>query len=59
MEQLPNDPFILFSTVNTLLRDKYASLDELCDDMNVAKETIEKKLATAGFEYNEKSNKFW
>lgn len=59
MDKLPNDPMILFSTVNMLLRDDYSSLDELCDDMNVDRKEIEKKLAAAGFEYNEKNNKFW
>ena len=59
MERLPNDPMILFSTVNMLLRDNYQSLDELCDDMHVNRQDIESKLADAGFEYNVKNNKFW
>ena len=56
MERLPNDPMILFSTVNMLLRDNYQSLDELCDDMHVKRQDIETKLADAGFEYNVKNN---
>ncbi len=59
MEHLPNDPMMLFSAVNMLLRDEYSSLDALCDDMNVNRKDIENKLAAAGFEYNEKQNKFW
>ncbi len=59
MEHLPNDPMMLFSAVNMLLRDEYSSLDVLCDDMNVNRKDIENKLAAAGFEYNEKQNKFW
>lgn len=59
MEQLPQDPFILFSTINMLLRDKYASLNLLCDDLNINPADIEAKLATAGFEYNAEQNKFW
>lgn len=59
MEQLPKDPFILFSTINMLLRDKYASLAMLCDDMNVDQQALETQLATAGFEYNHEQNKFW
>ena len=54
MEHLPNDPMMLFSAVNMLLRDDYSSLDALCDDMNVNRKDIENKLAAAGFEYNEK-----
>ena len=50
---------MLFSVVNTKLRDEYANLDELCQDMNVNKQQIESKLAEAGFEYNASQNKFW
>mgnify|MGYP000074440587 CR=1 FL=1 len=38
--ELPKDPMMLFSFINTKLRDCYSSLDELCDDMNVNKETL-------------------
>ena len=40
MDRLPNDPMILFSAVNMLLRDNYGSLDELCDDMNVSRDDL-------------------
>lgn len=31
MDKLPNDPHILFSTVNMLMRDEdFETLDELC-----------------------------
>lgn len=59
MDRLPNDPMILFSAVNMLLRDNYSSLDELCDDMNVDRKALEEKLAGVGFEYNTAQNKFW
>ncbi|KGI61011.1 hypothetical protein HMPREF3034_00923 [Prevotella sp. DNF00663] len=59
MDKLPQDPMILFSTVNMLLRDNYSSLDELCDDMDVDRTALVAKLATAGFEYSEVNNKFW
>ncbi|MBO1364232.1 DUF4250 domain-containing protein [Prevotella sp. A2931] len=59
MDKLPNDPMILFSVVNMLLRDDYRSLDALCDDMDVNRHDLEKKLAAAGFEYSEEYNKFW
>ncbi len=57
--ELPQDPMMLFSFINMKLRDCYSSLDELCDDMNVDKQVIIKKLESAGFEYNEQQNKFW
>lgn len=56
---LPQDPMMLFSVVNTKLRDEYSSLDALCDDMHVDKKNLEEKLSEAGFEYNESQNKFW
>ena len=42
---LPQDPMMLFSVVNTKLRDEYASLDDLCQDMNVDKQKLESELA--------------
>ena len=59
MMDLPQDPMMLFSVINMKLRDQYASLDELCEDMNVDKEELIKKLAAFGFEYSEENNKFW
>lgn len=55
---LPNDPMILFSVVNTKLRDMYSSLDALCDDMDEDKNSIVEKLGAVGFEYNEDRNQF-
>ncbi len=56
---IPQDPYMLLSYINMKLRDQYASLDELCDDMNLSRALIEKKLQTAGFEYNVSQNRFW
>ena len=49
--ELPQDPFILLSYVNTKLRDDYASLGAQCDDLNVASAALEAKLSSGGFEY--------
>lgn len=57
--ELPQDPFMLMSVVNLKLRDFYASLDALCEDMNIDKEELCDKLRAAGFEYSEENNKFW
>lgn len=59
MSTFPSDPFVLFSWVNLKLRDFYPSLDALCDDLEINKEELVKKLADAGFEYNENANRFW
>ena len=55
---LPKDAFILFSVINTKLRDGYSSLDVLCDDLAVDKARLETTLAAAGFEYDENANQF-
>ena len=55
---LPQDPFILYSYLNTQLRDFYPNLDALCEDLDEDKDAIIKKLSAAGFEYNEARNQF-
>ena len=57
--ELPNDPMMLYSTVNMYLRDRYESLDELCADLGVERSALEEKLRSAGFEYSADHNKFW
>ena len=49
MQNLPQDPMMLFSVINMKLRDYYRSLDELCEDMNIDKEELIQKLAAFGF----------
>ena len=56
---LPSDPMMLFSVINTKLRDEYPSLEALCDDMQVDRQQLEARLAQVGFEYNPAQNKFW
>ena len=55
---LPNDPFILLSYINTELRDKYPSLDALCEDLQVERPALESKLGSAGFHYSPEYNRF-
>lgn len=57
--QIPQDPFILLSTVNTYLRDKYSSLEELCKAEDIDMEKLKETLSGAGFEYSVENNKFW
>ncbi|MDY5315244.1 MAG: DUF4250 domain-containing protein [Sodaliphilus sp.] len=59
MDKLPQDPIMLFSYVNTQLRDVYSSLDEFCKATDVDRDWLEKKLKDVGFEYSEELNKFW
>lgn len=58
MNQLPNDPVMLLSVINLKLRDFYASLDALCDDMDEDKEAIIEKLNMIDYHYDEEKNQF-
>lgn len=58
MENLPQDPFILLSWVNTKLRDEYPSLQQLADDLDIDATALEAKLHDAGFDYMQSINQF-
>ncbi len=58
LRTLPQDPVILLSFINTRLRDNYESLDLLCDDLAVNKDDIMTRLASIGYIYDVKQNKF-
>ena len=58
MMKLPEDPVMLLSFVNMKLRDQYASLDDLCDELNVLSVELEEKLGEIGYFYNAKENRF-
>ncbi|MDE5943112.1 MAG: DUF4250 domain-containing protein [Clostridia bacterium] len=55
---LPQDDFILLSLVNTKLRDIYGSLNGLCEEEGVSRESIEERLARIGYAYDEEANAF-
>ena len=55
---LPKDKVMLLSVINTALRDKYSSLDELCDSEGIDKEQIIKDLAEIDYAYKEEVNQF-
>ncbi|MBE6062335.1 MAG: DUF4250 domain-containing protein [Clostridium butyricum] len=52
------DPYMLLSVINTKLRDEYSSLDILCDDMDIDKETVLSKLASVDYIYDGSINQF-
>ena len=55
---LPNNPFVLLSYINTKLRDNYSSLDVLVDDLDLNKDEIINALKSINYEYDESLNKF-
>lgn len=55
---IPNDPAILVSFLNTQLRDFYPSLEEFCKASGCDQKEIEDKLAKIGYIYDEAQNRF-
>lgn len=53
---LPQDPAILFSYINTKLRDCCPSLDALCDDLQADAGALKRKLAALDYHYDPKRN---
>ena len=54
--ELPKDPMILLSVINTKLRDFYPTLDGLCEDLEVSKKELTETLGRVGYEYMEDKN---
>ena len=55
---IPKDPVILLSYVNTLLRDHYPSLEELCAARDIEKDDLINKLNQIDYTYDESENQF-
>lgn len=59
MDHLPNDPFMLLSTINMLLRDKeYENLEDLCIAFDKDSNEIKERLFDFGFVYSENQRQF-
>lgn len=58
MDKLPKDPMLLLSVVNTKLRDYYPSLDILCEDMGIDRDSLTEKLKNIDYEYDSDVNQF-
>ncbi len=57
-EELPKDPMLLLSVINTKLRDYYPNLDLLCEELQIDSETLKKRLAEIDYEYDLEQNRF-
>lgn len=55
---IPNDPVMLLSFVNLKLRDFYSDLDAMCEDLDIEKEELVKKLEGIDYHYNAERNQF-
>jgi hypothetical protein len=55
---IPKDPVMLLSFVNTQLRDNYPSLSEFASAYMVDEQDIKNRLALINYEYVEEQNRF-
>ena len=58
IDDLPKDPMMLLSFVNTRLRDEDIDLDSFATQFKVERSTIEKTLADIDYTYNEDLKRF-
>ena len=58
LQNLPQDPVLLLSVVNTKLRDFYPSLDLLCSEMEIDKEELIDKMDLIDYAYDASCNQF-
>ncbi|MCI9137849.1 MAG: DUF4250 domain-containing protein [Lachnospiraceae bacterium] len=55
---LPKDPVMRLSVVNTYLRDHYGSLEELCKSLSISQEELISSLETIDYHYSPQTNQF-
>lgn len=59
MDYLPNDPMMLISSINMLLRDEeYDSLESLCYSFDREPDEIKNRLKDAGYVWSEEQKQF-
>lgn len=57
-QNLPKDPVMLLSVINTNLRDFYPDLDMLCQELQLDKEMLIQTLEKIDYEYDAAQNQF-
>ena len=55
---IPKDPVMLLSYINTQLRDHYSYLDDLVKSLSLNKDELISSLKNIQYEYNESRNQF-
>ena len=59
MDRLPQDPIMLLSSINMVLRDsEYDALEELCGRFDRKVDEVKSTLLKSGDEYNEEQKQF-
>lgn len=55
---IPKDSVMLLSFVNLKLRDFYADLEALCEDLDVNRDELTEKLSGIDYHYDAERNQF-
>lgn len=55
---IPKDPMILLSYINTKLRDDYPSLEILLSELSLSEEDLCSTLNSIGYSYDPSANRF-
>lgn len=58
MFDIPKDPVMLLSYINTQLRDFYPSLEECCHSLGIQEEDLVLSLAGIDYHYDREKNRF-
>lgn len=56
--ELPKDPYILLSYINTKLRNDFHTLEDLCNSLRLNKEQLTSSLSDIGYRYSPQQNQF-
>lgn len=55
---IPQDPVILLGFINMKLRDEYTSLEQLCEELELAEKEVVDKLSGIDYHYDMVQNQF-
>ena len=58
MVNIPKDPVMLLSYINTQLRDNYPDMDVLCRSLCLDRKDVDEKLASIDYEYDPEKNQY-
>ena len=58
MTNIPKDPVMLLSYLNTQLRDFYPDMDELCRALDLDRKTVDEAMASIDYAYDSAKNQY-
>ena len=58
MVNIPKDPVMLLSYINTQLRDNYPDMDELCRALDLDRKTVDEAMASIDYAYDSAKNQY-